>query len=180
LADNLVIAPCATGLATMVDPGSASRNYPRLEQAGALGRHGFYDALDYTGSRLPTGGTVAVTVLAAGRTTPAAWIDVVANPAFGFQASADGSGCTWAESSTENQLTAWSNDPTAGPAGEGAYVRDDDTGALWTATAQPIRDGGTYIAATASAAAASPTRRTAAHSTSRNSCPCRTRSRSLA
>ena len=81
-----------------------------------------------------------------GATTPAPWINVIANPGFGFQVSAEGSGYTWAENSRENQITPWSNDPVEDPAGEAFYVRDEMTGALWCATAQPIRDDGTYIA----------------------------------
>ena len=87
-----------------------------------------------------------VTILKAGDTTPAPWINVIANPGFGFQAAAEGSGYTWAENSRENQLTPWSNDPVGDPTGETIYVRDEMTGDLWSATAQPIRDGGTYIA----------------------------------
>ncbi|HEY0202311.1 MAG TPA: glycosyl transferase, partial [Burkholderiaceae bacterium] len=84
--------------------------------------------------------------LLAGQTTPAPWINVVANPGFGFQASAEGSGYTWAENSRENQLTPWSNDPVADPCGEAFYVRDEATGDLWTPTAQPMRDDGLYEA----------------------------------
>jgi cyclic beta-1,2-glucan synthetase len=87
-----------------------------------------------------------VTILNAADTTPAPWINVIANPGFGFQVSTEGSGYTWAESSRENQLTPWSNDPVGDPAGEAIYVRDEETLDLWSATAQPIRDGGTYIA----------------------------------
>src|SRR6185369_15948664 len=65
---------------------------------------------------------------------------------FGFQVSAEGSGYTWAENSRENQLTPWSNDPVRDPPGEALYVRDESTGHLWTATAQPIRDQGNYVA----------------------------------
>uniref|UniRef100_Q07KF2 Glycosyltransferase 36 n=1 Tax=Rhodopseudomonas palustris (strain BisA53) TaxID=316055 RepID=Q07KF2_RHOP5 len=87
-----------------------------------------------------------VTYLNAGQVTPAPWINVIANPGFGFQASVEGSGYTWAENSRENQLTPWSNDPVVDPTGEAIYVRDAISGQLWTATAQPIRDNGTYIA----------------------------------
>jgi cyclic beta-1,2-glucan synthetase len=87
-----------------------------------------------------------LTVLNSGQTTPAPWINVIANPGFGFQTSVDGSGYTWAENSRENQITPWSNDPVIDPSGEAIYVRDEISGELWTATAQPIRDVGTYIA----------------------------------
>jgi len=87
-----------------------------------------------------------VTILEGGRATPAPWINVIANSGFGFQVSADGSGYSWAENSRENQLTQWSNDPVTDPASETIYVRDEITGDLWSTTAQPIRDGGTYVA----------------------------------
>ncbi|WP_426990865.1 GH36-type glycosyl hydrolase domain-containing protein [Cupriavidus sp. 30B13] len=84
--------------------------------------------------------------LAGEASTPAPWLNVIANPAFGFQVSAQGSGYTWAENSRENQLTPWSNDPVLDPPGEAIYIRDEDTLDLWTPTAQPVRDGGAYTA----------------------------------
>ena len=60
LGENAVIAPYATALAAMVDPGAAARNFVRLTAAGALGRYGFYEALDYTPARLPEGKKVAM------------------------------------------------------------------------------------------------------------------------
>ncbi len=60
LSENLVIAPYATGLAAMVDPTAAMRNYARLEDVGALGSYGFYEALDYTRTRLPEGIDVVI------------------------------------------------------------------------------------------------------------------------
>ncbi|MDZ5697492.1 GH36-type glycosyl hydrolase domain-containing protein [Chelativorans sp. M5D2P16] len=86
-----------------------------------------------------------VAILDDGAVTPAPWINVIANPDFGFQVSAEGSGYTWAENSRENQLTPWSNDPVADPSGEMIYVRDEETLDLWSPTAQPIRDSGTYV-----------------------------------
>ena len=84
--------------------------------------------------------------LGPGQTTPAPWINVIANPAFGFQVSAEGSGFTWADNSCENQLTPWSNDPVMDPSGEAIYVRDEVTGEIWSATAAPVRDDGSYVA----------------------------------
>jgi cyclic beta-1,2-glucan synthetase len=82
-------------------------------------------------------------VLVDGQCTPAPWINVVANPHFGFQVSAEGAGYTWSGNSKENQLTAWSNDPTCDPAGEAFYLRDAATGVVWSPTAQPARHPGT-------------------------------------
>jgi cyclic beta-1,2-glucan synthetase len=60
LGENAVVAPYATALAAMVDPGAAARNFARLGAVGALGRYGFYEALDYTRARLPEGREVAL------------------------------------------------------------------------------------------------------------------------
>ncbi|MGZ8497979.1 MAG: GH36-type glycosyl hydrolase domain-containing protein [Candidatus Binatia bacterium] len=81
-----------------------------------------------------------VTILGPGQWTPAPWINVIANPNFGFQVSESGSGYTWSQNSRENQLTPWSNDPVSDPPGETIYVRDQDTGELWSPTVLPIRE----------------------------------------
>ena len=81
-----------------------------------------------------------VTLLGPGLSTPAPWINVIANPAFGFQVATEGSGYTWSVNSRENQITPWSNDPVSDRPGEVFYLRDDDTGDLWCPTARPIRD----------------------------------------
>ena len=81
-----------------------------------------------------------VTMLGAGRSMPAPWINVVANPSFGFQVAVEGSGYTWSISSRENQLTPWSNDPVTDRPGEVLYLRDEESGELWGPTALPIRD----------------------------------------
>src|SRR5438309_1931683 len=60
LSQNAVVAPYATALAAMVDPGAAARNFARLAALGARGRYGFYEALDYTSTRLPEGKDVAI------------------------------------------------------------------------------------------------------------------------
>ena len=60
LNEDLVIAPYATGLATMVDAKAAAQNFTRIAAAGGLGPYGWYEALDYTPSRVPEGKRVAV------------------------------------------------------------------------------------------------------------------------
>jgi cyclic beta-1,2-glucan synthetase len=80
-----------------------------------------------------------VTVLDEGQHTPAPWINVVANPQFGFQVSTDGAGTTWSRNAHENQITSWSNDPVSDPPSEAIYIRDEVSGDLWCATPLPIR-----------------------------------------
>ncbi|TFH66804.1 MAG: glycosyl transferase, partial [Gemmatimonadales bacterium] len=60
LFQDVVVAPYATALAAMVNPKAALNNFHRLEKAGALGVYGFYEALDFTPSRLPEQARVAV------------------------------------------------------------------------------------------------------------------------
>ena len=49
---DLVIAPYATALASMIDPKAAIRNLARIEAEGGRGPFGFYEAMDYTPSRV--------------------------------------------------------------------------------------------------------------------------------
>ncbi len=51
LAEDLVVAPYASVLALMVAPEAACLNLQRLAEAGAEGRFGFYEAVDYTPAR---------------------------------------------------------------------------------------------------------------------------------
>jgi len=88
------------------------------------------------------GGREYVTTLDAQQTTPAPWVNVIANPQFGFQIAVEGGGYTWSMNSRENQLTQWSNDPVTDRPGEVLYVRDDETGELWGPTLAPVRDAG--------------------------------------
>ena len=113
--------------APMVRQTGASPPRPALEFFNGLG--GFAaDGREY------------VTILGEGQWTPAPWINVIANPSFGFQVSAEGAGYTWSINSQENQITPWSNDPVSDRPGEVIYVRDEDTNELWGPTALPIRE----------------------------------------
>jgi cyclic beta-1,2-glucan synthetase len=60
LSENAVVAPYATALATMIEPAASARNFARLAAIGASGRYGFYEALDFTRSRLPEGKDYAI------------------------------------------------------------------------------------------------------------------------
>jgi cyclic beta-1,2-glucan synthetase len=139
LAEQLARAPRAESAPTAPSWRSAAKAPPetplaerRLELFNGLG--GF-----------DRGGREYVTILRHGRWTPAPWINVIANPGFGFQVSESGSGYTWSVNSRENQLTPWSNDPVSDPPSESIYVRDEDTGEVWTPTALPIRENSPYV-----------------------------------
>lgn len=60
LSDDLVIAPYASALALMVEPDAACRNLQQLANEGMEGPYGFYEALDFTTSRMPSGKTSVV------------------------------------------------------------------------------------------------------------------------
>ena len=55
LAEDLVIAPYASLMALMVAPRAACENLQRLAADGRAGAYGFYEAVDYTASRIPPG-----------------------------------------------------------------------------------------------------------------------------
>lgn len=69
--------------------------------------------------------------------TPAPWVNVIANEDFGFLISETGGGYSWAANSGENRLTSWRNDPVSDGAAEALYLRDEETGAIWSPTPQP-------------------------------------------
>ncbi|MGH9928949.1 MAG: glucoamylase family protein, partial [Pyrinomonadaceae bacterium] len=92
------------------------------------------------------GGREYVILLGAEQWTPAPWANIIANKNdFGFQVTETGAGYTWSVNSRENRLTPWSNDAVSDPPGEIVYLRDEDTGTLWSATPLPIRETAPYI-----------------------------------
>jgi cyclic beta-1,2-glucan synthetase len=131
-----------------------------LDQRGAALQTRAVDRMERKGSSSPqsqleffnglggfdAGGREYVTILGEGQWTPAPWVNVIANPSFGFQTSVEGAGWTWSINSRENQLTPWSNDPVGDRPGEVIYLRDEDNEALWGPTALPIREEtGPYV-----------------------------------
>jgi cyclic beta-1,2-glucan synthetase len=71
---------------------------------------------------------------------PAPWVNVIGNPSAGFVVSESGAGFTWAENSYFFRLTPWNNDPVRDATGECIYLRDDNTGTVWSPTPEPIRE----------------------------------------
>ncbi len=86
-----------------------------------------------------------ITILAPGQTTPAPWVNVIANPQFGTVVSEGGSGYTWAENSHEYRITPWNNDPVSDTCGEAIYLRDEESGRIWSPSPLPARGTNHYV-----------------------------------
>ena len=84
--------------------------------------------------------------LGPGSRTPAPWGNVMANSKFGTMVTESGLGYTWSGNSQTNRLTPWHNDPVSDPQSEAIYLRDDESGAVWTPTASPVREQDAYRA----------------------------------
>ncbi|MEN9427546.1 MAG: hypothetical protein RLZZ220_1895 [Pseudomonadota bacterium] len=95
------------------------------------------------GGFTPDGREYVIT-LAPGQRTPAPWSNVLANPHFGSLVSESGSAYTWGENAHEFRLTPWHNDPVGDPGGEAIYLRDEETGQLWSPTPLPASAGAAF------------------------------------
>jgi cyclic beta-1,2-glucan synthetase len=128
-------APLPPAFTARVPP----RTYP--EPAAPAPQLSFFNGL----GGFSEGGREYVILLGEGQWTPAPWANVVANEHdFGFQVTETGAGYTWSVNSRENRLTPWSNDAVTDPLGEVIYLRDEETGAVWTPTPLPIREAEPY------------------------------------
>jgi cellobiose phosphorylase len=96
------------------------------------------------GGFTPDGREYVIT-LASGQTTPAPWANVLANPNFGTVISENGVAYTWSENAHEFRLTPWHNDPVSDASGEALYLRDEETGHVWSPTPLPVRAATPYV-----------------------------------
>ncbi|MDP3036473.1 MAG: cyclic beta 1-2 glucan synthetase, partial [Rhodocyclaceae bacterium] len=96
------------------------------------------------GGFTPDGREYVVT-LASGQVTPAPWANVLANPHFGTIISESGAAYTWSENAHEFRLTPWHNDPISDASGEAIYLRDEETGHVWSPTPAPIPTAMPYV-----------------------------------
>ena len=85
------------------------------------------------------GGRAYVIVLEGDAETPLPWVNVIANPVFGTTVTGSGSAHTWSENSRENRLTSFANDPVTDPTAEACFIRDEDSGYVWSPTPGPVR-----------------------------------------
>ncbi len=95
------------------------------------------------GGFTPDGREYVITT-ASGESTPAPWVNVMANPIFGSVISENGSSYTWYENAHEFRLTPWYNDPICDTTGEVFYLRDEDSGRFWSPSPLPSRGEDSY------------------------------------
>ena len=86
-----------------------------------------------------------VIITTAEKSTPAPWVNVIANPQFGTVVSESGQGYTWVENAHEFRLTPWNNDPVGDLKGEAFYIRDEESGRFWSPSPLPARGKSPYI-----------------------------------
>ena len=80
-----------------------------------------------------------------GETTPAPWVNVLANPDFGSVISESGQAYTWSENAHEFRITPWHNDPVSDTSGEAFFIRDEESGRFWSPTSLPCRGKQAYV-----------------------------------
>ena len=90
------------------------------------------------GGFTPDGAEYIVNLTDIRQNTPAPWINVIAGPSFGTLVTEAGIGYTWHGNSQSNRITPWSNDPISNPIGDALYLRDEESGAVWSPT--PLAD----------------------------------------
>ncbi|HOZ77294.1 MAG TPA: glucoamylase family protein [Ferruginibacter sp.] len=81
----------------------------------------------------------------AGQTTPAPWVNVLANNHFGCIISESGQSYTWVENAHELRLTPWNNDPVCDLQGEAFYIRDEISGTFWSPAPLPCKTELPYV-----------------------------------
>ncbi len=78
------------------------------------------------------------------KTTPAPWVNVLANKHFGTVISESGSAYTWSENAYMFRLTPWNNDPVTDVSGEAIYIRDEENIRFWSPTPLPAKGKTAY------------------------------------
>ncbi len=102
-----------------VDPVASLQEVRTLQFANGLG--GFSpDGCEYIINLQPN------------HTTPAPWVNVLANAMFGCVVSESGASYTWFQNAHEYRLTPWSNDAVSDSCGEAIYLRDEETARYWS------------------------------------------------
>lgn len=72
--------------------------------------------------------------------TPKPWINVISNGDYGLVVSQNGGGFSWRTHSNFNRITRWNQDMVQDNWGKFIYLRDRNSGEIWSAAFQPVRN----------------------------------------
>jgi len=70
--------------------------------------------------------------------TPRPWINILCNGSYGLTISQAGGGFSWWENANLARLTSWTQDLVRDESGKFLYLRDEDSGAIWSASWKPV------------------------------------------
>lgn len=70
--------------------------------------------------------------------TPRPWINILSNGSYGTTISQNGGGFTWWENANLARMTCWNQDLIKDESGKYIYLRDDESGEIWSASWQPV------------------------------------------
>lgn len=70
--------------------------------------------------------------------TPRPWVNIIANPRFGLSVSQNGSGFTWVDNSQLAAITRWQQEFAQDSSGKFLYLRDAETGEVWSLAPAPV------------------------------------------
>ncbi|MDR7305790.1 GH36-type glycosyl hydrolase domain-containing protein [Rhodoferax saidenbachensis] len=121
--------------------GRVRRAEPMLSPNATAGERLFFNGL----GGFSADGREYVITSRRGQTTPAPWVNVIANARFGTVISESGSAYTWSENAHEFRFTPWANDAVGDGSGEAIYLRDEETGAFWSPTLLPCGGPTPYV-----------------------------------
>ncbi|MFH0982710.1 MAG: glycosyl hydrolase family 65 protein [Planctomycetota bacterium] len=69
--------------------------------------------------------------------TPRPWVNIIANPRMGLAIAQSGCGFTWIDNAQLAVITRWQQDLVRDATGKFLYVRDEDSGELWSLAPAP-------------------------------------------
>ncbi len=129
-------------------PLSNITSYLTPIQSGIVATDDFYDYPERVfnnglGGFSPEGHEYIIT--SGKKSTPAPWVNIIANKYFGTVVSERGSAYTWFENAHSYRLTPWHNDPVQDTGGEAFYIRDEKTGQFWSPSPYPAKSANDYV-----------------------------------
>lgn len=70
--------------------------------------------------------------------TPRPWINILSNGTYGLVVSQTGGGFSWWENANLARLTQWTQDLIKDESGKYLYIKDEETGEIWSASWKPV------------------------------------------